>query len=378
MKWKLLAADFHLFLKNKGIFLVFVTGCILSSILFTYTFGNSVTYMASRDEKQNVNFRTYECTLKRKEEHLENAPLYLTADLMETVAEMFSAFPVEDILFSSGLMMTSRKNSISAYANWKDGQEAFTEEQVKNAEQVIFISDTATANETSLLRRSENAASYRYRYDDKESYKTNTYSIRGIFTHWNIIGYIPYTTFIKEKYELTQLNIITSRRLNDKENEMILEVFECLPFGIEYNSMYPFLFKDEEMSNSITMILLLAFIYMLAVITYLYMIKFIVENNRYYYNIHALFGASRLHLAIRFFVELMLVVSVTNIAGISIHAALYDLLFEKINLITNICYYFNDYITIFGILTCTACVVTLPYSIKFTRCNIAELYRNEE
>ena len=81
--------------------------------------------------------------------------------------------------------------------------------------------------------------------------------------------------------ELTQIRVITSRRLNSEENNEIIDRFDYLPVDVDFNPMYPHMFKDEEMTNSITMIIVLALMYILALVSYLYMAKYVIESNSY-------------------------------------------------------------------------------------------------
>ena len=105
------------------------------------------------------------------------------------------------------------------------------------------------------------------------------------------------------------------------------------------------------------------------------MAKYIIESNKYYYNINSLLGAKRVNIAVRLFFEFMILLSVINIFAIVIHYVFYNSLFTKINMITNISYFISDYIIIFFVLTLLAVLVVLPYSFIFTKSTIVDVYR---
>lgn len=359
----LIKTDFSVLLKNKLICFVFVTSMLILSILFTFLYGNSVTYIATRNKKSNIGFRRYECSVV-------NNDIYLTDSLIQQIENIFAEYPIDDIFFESQLIMTSAKNSPQSYGAWKSGQESLSQEQITSADNVIFVSDRIDANEHRILRREGNTAYYGYRPGQEYKIIGEFYSPVG-----ETIGYIPYTSFIDGKYDITQICVIASRRLNSIENDSIIESFNNLPFNIEYNSFYPSAFKDEEMTKSMGMIILLSLIYIMALFSYLYMLKCIIDKNKYYYGTNILFGAKRNNLATRFFVELMVFIGAINLLGIFIHYILYDSIFEKINLITNIVYYTNDYIVIMSLLTCLTILLVLPYSVYFSKCGITNLYR---
>ena len=366
-KLYLLKKDFEKLITNKTVFVIFAVSMLVSAVLFTYLYGNSVLYMTARNKKSNIGFRTYECSIVRNHDE----KICLNTKILEEIENCFSDFPVEDIFYYSSVIMTSQKNSSVSCGEWKSGKTNFTDEQVNSSQNVIFVSDSVDSTEQRILRRKGDIAYFSSSIDGT----TKEYEIAGEFSYWDVVGYIPYTTFIKENMELTQIRVITSRRLNSEENNEIIDLFNYLPVKVDFNPMYPHMFKDEEMTNSMTMIVILALIYILALVSYLYMAKYIIESNKYYYNINSLLGAKRVNIAVRLFFEFMILLSVINIFAIVIHYVFYNSLFTKINMITNISYFISDYIIIFFVLTLLAVLVVLPYSFIFTKSAIVDVYR---
>ena len=333
------------FEQDKLVFVLYLLGSVVCSLTFLFMYGNlaSVKYIQASDSAVH---RTYQFSAA------EGVPLNAAS------FDDFSAlekYPVQDILLKSTVSIGSsnRGASISTYLKNSthlqamQGRTEFTEDELRDGKPVIIV--PVEFNEGEL----------------GESIQVNgvEYEIIGFSTGLDF--YIPPSCYREQDYPTLMASIVLSQRLSLAENNRLIEDlyerFSC-PFVENPGEIY-----QHELDNLPVELLMMSAIYFLVFLAFTFLMKYMLDRNRYESIVYSIVGASKRKVFKIMLLEAFILSSVTSFLGILLHLSLYEPLFSKLNPTEGLTYQPEDYILVFLFSVLLSCLTLLPFLMHYSK-----------
>lgn len=364
MKFIYLIIDFFKtqFMKTKLIFCLFCVGIVVSSLVAIYFYGN---YSSDNQVIYGFGdiFKTYQITLASDVEPDSEEVQWLEK---QNVREIF--FMTRCEWDSQGLSFSrQQERPLYVYCKKDDtydylsfvGRAYFTQEEITQGAQVVIMA--------SIDLPSNNTAVGEY-IDAKILLNNEEYTLIGAQdSDWNKT-LIPYKTFMDHQYKIDRIEILINDLLSEEEanafQQEIEERFASIP-GTEvitpYESQKNY-FVDDYNTEILTI-----FIFGIAFIGFMFLMKYMIDSTSYEYMIYAINGCSKKKLMRLVLIEVLLLTVILFMVSVGVHQLLYDVLFDKINYYQGIVYTVKDYGTVLLCICITALLCTLPFLYSLER-----------
>lgn len=156
---------------------------------------------------------------------------------------------------------------------------------------------------------------------------------------------------------VNQLSPADVRALSDKINQAYPHALIQTPLD----------YTDLAYSKLPAQLLLICLLYLVALLSFLFLFKYLIDQSRFENTIYSIVGASKRQILSVLVTETVLLSSISAIFGILIHCIFYASVFAKINALGNIPYHFLDYLLIFVLIVLMAGITIIPFLIHFYR-----------
>ena len=344
---------------HRLIFLLFLIGGILSSVMFCYFYGNMSSTMSYRTAAERYE-REYEISDLPSEwtatEILEKAELLYEDDLIESVSVEYRLYEhpggqemVEDSGAKPGSISAEVGNDV--YTLCINGNTDF--DKNPNGVAVPDISTKAVGDPITI--------------GGKEL------TVIGKHTRWDY--FVSFDTYRELGIPPDCISVV-SVKLHDFANDPIRALLEeVLPgASIDAPDQYEVFVKESAV---ITMTLL-TIVYGSSMLAFMFLLRFLMDANVNSTVISRIVGAKKWQILGLCFGEAAALCALVDAVGIGIHGLLYDSCFSNLNKQEGLIYQPQDYLTIFLSMFCVGMVVALGFVVKYAVLSPAASRRHME
>lgn len=328
---------------SKSIFCIFIIGSLLLNLLMIFMYGNTVTYMRSKN-MNTLDYCKYSVNLNGSDYQ----------DLCGQLDQLLQDKSIKDISF---------------YSYWKDGQEIFyfiTSKDNNAGLQWQKLKGRISFSEAEIENRIKCVIAPRewgLKPGDKKSFgELGEFEVVGVGTLWQG-GYIPSTVFEAISLPVMAVDILLTERLSAEDHQQFLNILSA-QYGED--NVIPAYGISDDMRNSPNDIIGLSILYIFTTASFLFLLQYITVLNRKMDAVSELVGAAKGTVAFFLLLERFCIALATAISGIVIHRVFYDSFFERFNL-TSIDYAWRDYSIIVAIIVLSSLLASIPFVISYTR-----------
>ena len=323
------------FINNKLIFFLYLIGSIFCGLLFIYFYGNGVSYMRN-SLAQDLIYRQYTVDLAQSS----------MPELSEDIVTFFNSPAVEDVLFGANLP-TEKGNSIRITGIYKNklfrytdkGRIYFSEDEISECKTVVVLpsSDyTEIGNHITLF--------------DSE------FEVIGrAYTHFGEYC-IPFTTFCMLNVQPSFLKVISAERQNLQDDSVLLQLQILFPDA----QIYPPTAEQSEKSRAGGEIFFVCAVYAVCMLTFAFLVKYMVELSAPENIICMIVGASKAKLLQLLLMDTFFLSAVSAGLSILIHYLCRDSIFSHINQ-AEILYTASDYLLFFLFMLAISILMIIPF-----------------
>jgi len=315
--------------KNKTIFILFTIGSILTSTFFAYFYGNT-EFMQEFNDK-SLSGRDYTVYLDEPISYdLPELNALYESDLIDTVFVVNRAY--RDDLFD--LKACTKGKLDHAYVAGRT--------EFKEGERYSIIVDHLSKHRTG-----------------------STVTING--TELNVIGasvnsHIPPETFDELGLEIHCLEIYPTEVYRLGQDAAFIDFIASTLGSYHRNTESPITASSSDIFFEI---ILLCACFSLAVISFMFLIKYMLDSIMDETAVSLIVGASKIRIFLISFFEIMLFSLVNSAIGILLHKLLYNSFFSKINKIQTTVYLASDYLYIYLIFNLLCAIVSVFLLMRY-------------
>lgn len=201
-------------------------------------------------------------------------------------------------------------------------------------------------------------------------------------TEYTVIGqssasefYIPMGTYIDNGYSLSYwISVYTYERQDVSDDPVYGMLCELFPGGrITSGSA---LSDHADKTDSVIELVLISVCYAVALISYIFLLRYMIDSIMNETIVSMVVGASKLTVAVMVFWETVTLTMASGILGVMLHRLLYPVFFSKINMQDNeIIYTGGDYAFIILSQFVVTLLVLIPFAHKYTKLSPIESRR---
>lgn len=328
---------------SKAIFIIFIVGSLLLNLLMIYMYGNTVTYMMSK----NINTNYY-C------KYTVNLGSFNYQELQKQLDDILQEYNIKDISFYSCLeendeyifLASSKNDNVGLQWQKTKGRIYFTEADIESKEKYLIVP-------------------YEWKLspgDRKNLSVLGEFEVVGVGMYAQY-GYIPSWIFEAANLPVTCVDIILEERLSMEENQLFLDRLAVINGEESVISAYG-IFEDSVYSRND--ILALVVLWIFAIASFLFLLQYITVLNKKFDAVSELVGATKGTTAFLLLLERFVLSMISIFCGIIIHRLFYDSIFERFNL-TSIDYEWKDYCIIIAMVVLASVLASIPFVISYTR-----------
>lgn len=362
----------HFFLRNKLIFTLYVLGNIVCVIAFIYFMGNMTSYK-TQNAKNAIELRTYKINLSVPENPKSDKLNKLKSDLTESI-DLRCNLSIKSIQFDNIsetfgelvkqepiLLCTSMQNNSSIYA--EQGRVHFTESEIKQAKNVIIVPSSLLADSPKLRSNSELIL--------------NGTPFQAIGTSTEFLSfYIPSTTYQRLGFTVSSVKIIFKHPLSRYEEDQFYDNVGSLLKIQKITG--PDSFKNALKSNTIHEMYLIGLIYIVSLLAFMFLIKYMIDCFQRELTVYALAGASGGQISMLLSLQVTIISFFSSAVAILIHVVLYRNFFSQINVLEHITYHWYDYLFVLILAVLLSNVAAWPFLLSCRRSTVMRLKRRYE
>lgn len=354
----------HYISQNRLIFSLYFIGSIVCVIMFAFCYGNLVTIKRIENSDQNI-YRKYEIKLSKA----QMLDLKILEDLKEYTPEEVSFHSelgfnfwgdeidpdeLKEIQEMGGVpdrIAAFLVKNLALFAEY--GRVEFSDTELESGEKVVILPSGKFLGEV----------------DDSIVINDETYRIIGMHTLEDFI--IPAQCYFDQGFETKAITIVLPSQLNIMENNHFISLLYSLfpESSIKDPSEY-YLMAENSFAGELIMV---SMMYLLAFLSFAFLIKYIMDTGRYEAIIYSIVGASPGKTIGLVFLGNLLLSIISATIGIAIHMGLYNIIFNKLNLIDNLVYRFKDYALILIFTVVVSAIILIPFCIDYYKKSLYSL-----
>lgn len=356
----------HYFTKNKFIFVLYSLGIILCAVIMTFLIGNG-----NRANNHNYSFRVKAYTINFQTP-MEADEIKKNIDTKDSVIDyenilFLSSLPVEQIKFSD------EKIKIVELIWLENGKVAPKENFIigtylNNDE----LKDEQYYRRTEFSKQEENGGNAIVcNYETVLNFtKSNSNSMQIENMPFNIIGltyndfadaYLPYKTYNNLHLNINSILIEMKDLPSASQNKDIVKTLEDIfehKVNIESPESYIKAQEDDYIKNMLESIIIVA----ITLITFISLMKYMLERSRYETIIFNSVGATSRKLFLIMILENIFIVIPATIIGILVYSCIKNV-FSLLAYAPGYTYTLNDYIFVIISLMIVSIIISLPFYI---------------
>lgn len=336
--------------ENRLIFILMLTGTVLSSIVFIYLYGNTMPHKINEamntDAKRQFAVRVSDSVGEDDLFFLDNAG-YVVQDVM------LMAYPDFDYDFSvfryeiDPMLITFRDNNKgnTVYFDLFDNDKLGDDAIILSKNYLDISAMGINGREYEIVNKIGNLS------DGMIFMPIESYMRNGIIT----LDIVYILESIPSGKEMKHIRALLQDRF---------------PEGFYLNAAESFI--QTERGMIVTESFKMGLLYILAVFTFIFLYKYMVDMSAFDYVIYSLAGASKRKTMLLISAELMIISSASSIIAILLHIALQNSLFLKLNVLQNLHYSFLDYLILFLAIMFLSVLCALPFVVVIVRKTLIE------
>ena len=124
--------------------------------------------------------------------------------------------------------------------------------------------------------------------------------------------------------------------------------------------------RDDYMQIAMATALISA-VYLLALISFLFLMKYMIDQNRHENIVYSIVGASRRNVIAILFADIFVLTSLTILGGILFYLLFQTVLFDRINLASGIRLSGIDFLVIYLLMIGLSCLASIPFLWKYRK-----------
>lgn len=354
------------YLTDKLIFSLFCFGSAACSLIAIFFFGNmnpsKTNSINNIQDGTEIHYKSYNISLDSPELIFESSLSALT-----------KKYPVEHIMFTAAL----GRDSLSQ----NEGL-ALQEDAMYEVSACVFgkLEIPAAMGKVSISRDQSGAAAgprdlcADLKKNNKLLIDGRKYELTGLAAGSTYEFYISGADFEAQKYKTNNVTVVTSEILSaDAQQRLASDLKKIFPRS---QMGGPWDYDKTEVNGMLTSVIMVCLVYFLSFLSFLFLMKYMVDKNSEENTIYAIIGARRPQVIKIMFIEGVVLSMGGYIVALIIHAVFYWRFFDKINFHKGIVYTAWDYLIVLLILTLTAALTNLPFVLSYRK-NSLIAFRNK-
>lgn len=380
---------FTYFSENKMIFILYLIGTISCIFMMIYYYGNTLTYKTGINDDE-VSFKLYEI------EFLD--PVDITAETLEKLKDFEESYGIQDIILYSVLDENGNDTIEPEYiieyeedgrrivrSVTYDGSPGYRLSYPGATNSIILTSYINNNNNVFYNPKSNTFTSEQLHQNVLVAPKGKSEDLKIQGQDFEIIRNesVPYYVIPIEKYfdskiRTTKMQICISERFSKnmvfRYGDFLKNLFKGLyPDNTGIKFYLPDAFYGQEDFAVQQEFALIIAIFMVSIISFMFLLKYLIDSNRRENSILMMVGAKRKHIVAMNFIENLVLMLISTFIAIALHALLYNDVISKANLYENITYSVQDYAIIAIISIGISIIVQIPFMIAYWFKNIRKL-----
>lgn len=349
------------FKTNKLVFLLFLLGGITCAVTFIFFYSN-VLAPVKAEGRENAIYRTYVVTFEAPKTPAEIVDEQLNMlhfrDILflhlieEENLDRIITVDGQALQFEPGPGSGSRPDRIvsslhdDAELNPVMGRNQFTQEERQGKPAVVLPAHSHWPKDA-----------------EKISLYGKTFAIVG--SEYSINMRIPFRSYQSMQLLTNRIYITLGQNPSAVENrKMIASLKNLFP---ESDIIDPSgAIRDDYMQAAMATALISA-VYLLALISFLFLMKYMIDQNRRENIIYSIVGASRRNVIAILFADIFVLTSLTILGGTLFYLLFQIVLFDRINLAYGIRLSGIDFLVIYLLMIGLSCLASIPFLWKYRK-----------
>lgn len=329
------------FLKNKLLFLLFIIGGMLNAVMVIYCYGNLLPVMTERNSQE-----------------LDRREYCLRFDDVSPDPETVKAFAGNPLI--EACTYTAGEGIYTCDPDYPLTRMSGTLE-FTGAYQVIVPPMTKSVGE-------------------KITIQGKTFEVIGsALDYYGGSYYIPYETFQELGYgeRITRIYFFSAERQEPGSDQVLALIHKTFPENTYVGGgALTYARKDVRMTRFMLGVTVVnAFI---AVLAYIFLLRYIVDSIMTENLVSIITGASKGRITAYIFWETLILSLAANGLGLLLHRALYEPVFTKLNITSDLYYRPGDYCFVYLLMLALSLIVTIPFVMKYLKLSPVAARREHE
>ena len=362
--WKLsLSRIANYFAANKLVLILYLIGSVTCILSFVYFWGNYLT-IKKTEAGDGYAYRTYTVSLP--------TPEIINSKVLERIQDKGN---IQDIVLESqvpntalsGKNRTETEETIPVQASFlnnspiiaRAGRAEFTAQELASGANVMVLPD----GYTDLLRETQ------------IDFLGERFTLAGVQEDQAVL--LPYQTFLKQGFKTDRIIITLQHKLNRYDSSMFSDwLFQEFP-GSKIGD--PWLILNTRAQGQLPMeLIILVITYILSLLSFIYILKYIQDENARENVIYNIVGASRHNVLKVMFLDSLLLSSISSTIAILLHVIFYRPLFQPLNTVSNLTYSPIDYFILFVMTVLLSVITIIPFLIRSLKYTLVSFYQKEQ
>jgi hypothetical protein len=348
------------FLSNKLIFILYVIGSFTSAIVVIYTYTNLIAYNRVVLDNDVYNYYINSDYGYKINENVEKLNEFINEEkelLWATLSIDFDVTEKSDLFLNENIYIAT---SLNDDFNWQhSGRIEFNEDE-KNGYVKSII----------LPINSINPLIINDIIGKKITIFGEEFTIIGLHDYYISYIIIPYKIYNNLNLNFKNVNICFDKPLEEssilKFNNIIKDYFH--KSNVKMPNTPDDYYRNSFFGNMIGILI----IYLISMISFVFLFKFLLESRNYENLILSLCGASKRKISLFVLMDNIILNSLVIIGAIFFYSIFKRSLFDYISL-KGIALFISDYLIIFLSLMITGLLITVPFLIKFYNNDLMDL-----
>lgn len=342
----------YYFKYHKLILLLFLLGMVACVLAFTFFYGS--TALQKMEATNAVLSRQYDIQLFSAEKIEENRLSFL------------KQYDVEEVFYTAPLDKGALRGKIPDTDDMGE-KITFTVKafQNNNVTKLLYLDSKSGFTEQELQENCVIAPSAIHYQDDKVTINGVKYSVAGKYESFGSYDfYMPLKAYRDGGFQTKNLQITLKQIPTEEENERLTADITAAFHGAVTD---PYQYIMQKTNKNTTDLLAFCSIYLVAICSFLFLLKYLLDRNQYENAVYSIAGASK-NRVIRIAVCEILILSMgCAVFALLLHALLYDSVFRYINVYENVTYTFLDYLAILGMIFVLSLLCAVPFIVMYKR-----------
>ncbi len=335
---------FTYFSENKLIFILYTLGSIVCIFMMIYYYGNILSYKnGSTDD--NISFRIYRADF--------TVPVNMTKSSLDKLHDFEQEYGIQDISLISVISadgeddMDFTETHPAFYLNFSDSQKTMIIETSLNE-------DTKGRNEDIIVKGNKLQA---VKNSDSYCISAEKYFALGLRT-------CRIRICLSQKFSKNMMF-----RYGDFLNQVFREMYPESDIEVKTPANF-YGIEDSDIMKDFTLIMA---VFVVSMISFMFLLKYIMDSARYENSVFMMVGASKKHILLMNALENIVITTFCTVLAIIFHISLYQSIFSKVNMYENIIYNFDDYIIIFFMSIGLSFLIQIPFIFVYWSNNIRKI-----